>query len=79
MTTLVVTEDFDNIVDEVSENEGDEEAGDAGQKSLAVKEETNSHKEIMRRMREGCDRRRKGIVGGVRWARGDHRFDQLTS
>jgi len=72
-------EDFDNIVDEVSDNEGDEEAGDAGRKALAVKEETDRHKEIMRRMREGYDGRREGIVGGVGLARGNHRFDQLVA
>jgi len=72
-------EDFDNIVDEVSDNEGDEEAGDAGRKALAVKEETDRHKEIMRRMREGYDGRRDGIVGGVGRARGNHRFDQLVA
>ena len=32
MTTLAMTEDFDNIVDEVSDNEGDEEDGDSGRK-----------------------------------------------
>ena len=79
MTALVMTEDFNNIVDEFSDNDGDDEVRDAGRKSLAVKEETNRHKEITRRIREGYDGRRECIVGGVGWARGCHRFDQPTS
>ena len=47
---LVMIEGFDNIVDEFSDNEGDEEAGNDWKKSLTVKEETKRHEEVMRRM-----------------------------
>jgi len=71
-------EDFENIVDDVSDNEGDEEAGDSARKALTLKEEKLKHKEIMRRMREGYDGKRGGIAGGA-GARGNLRFDQLVS
>ena len=70
-------EDFENIVDDLSDNEGDEEAGETARKELAQKEEKDRHKEIMRRMREGYDGRRGGIGSGN--ARGNHRFDQLVA
>lgn len=72
-------DDFENIVDDISDNEGDEEAGEVGRKALAAQEETNRHKEMMRRMREGYDGRRGGIAGGGGGARGNHRFDQLVA
>jgi len=73
-------EEMDAIVDEVSDNEGDEEAGEAARKTLAAQEEKLRHKEIMRRMREGYDGRRGGIAGSLGGgARGNHRFDQLVA
>ena len=70
-------DDLDIVVDELSDGEGDEEAGEAGRKALQAKEEKEKHREIMRRMRDGYDGRRGGIGGGV--ARGMHRFDQITA
>jgi len=64
-------------VDELSDNEGDEQAGEEGRKKMHAREEKERHKEILRRMRDGYDGRRGGIASGN--ARGVHRFDQLIS
>ena len=72
-------EDFENIVDDVSDNEGDEEAGDAARQAMIRFEEKQRHKDIMRRMREGYDGKRGGIAGGAGGARGNLRFDQLVA
>jgi len=71
--------DLDHIVDDLSDGEGDEEAGEVARKRLEQAEEKERHKEIMRRMREGYDGRRGGIASGVGGARGMHRFDQLVA
>lgn len=73
----ILEDDFDNIVDEVSDNEGDEEAGKKARKALEREEELARLKEIKRRVREGYDR--QGIAGGMSSARGVHRFDQLVA
>jgi hypothetical protein len=72
-------EDLKHVVDDVSDNEGDEEAGDAARVRQQQKEDKERHKEILRRMREGYDGRRGGIAGGGAGARGMHRFDQLVA
>ena len=72
-------DDLDHVVDDLSDGEGDEEAGDVARKRLEQAEEKERHKEIMRRMREGYDGRRGGIASGVGGARGMHRFDQLVA
>ncbi len=72
-------EDLKHVVDEVSDNEGDEEAGEVARKRQERLDEKEHHKEIMRRMREGYDGRRGGIAGGGVGARGIHRFDQLVA
>ena len=68
-------DDLENVVDELSDNEGDEEAGEKARIELATKEEKERHREMMRRMREGYDMTRRG--GGT--TRGRHRFDQLVA
>jgi len=70
-------DDLDHVVDELSDGEGDEEAGEIGRKEIMAKEEKERHKEIMRRMRDGYDGRRGGVGGGS--ARGIYRFDQITA
>jgi hypothetical protein len=72
-------DDLKHIVDEVSDDEGDEDAGRVARKRLEQQEEKTRHKEILRRMREGYDGRRGGIAGGGAGARGMHRFDQLVA
>jgi hypothetical protein len=72
-------EDLKHVVDDLSDDEGDEDAGDAARKRLEQKEEKERHKDIMRRLREGYDGRRGGIAGGGTGARGMHRFDQLVA
>eukprot|EP00985_Skeletonema_marinoi_P020349 scaffold12075_cov131-Skeletonema_marinoi.AAC.5 len=71
-------DDLEHVVDDVSDGEGDEEAGDVARKRLEAKEEKERHKEIMRRMREGYGGRDRGIASGVGGARGMHRFDVLV-
>jgi hypothetical protein len=71
-------DDLQHVVDELSDNEGDEDAGEKARKVMERKEEKLRHKEIMRRMREGYDGRRGGIAGGGA-SRGLHRFDQLVA
>jgi hypothetical protein len=71
-------DDLENVVDELSDNEGDEDAGEKARKVMERKEEKLRHKEMMRRMREGYDGRRGGITGGGT-SRGLHRFDQLVA
>ena len=70
-------DDLENVVDDLSDNEGDEEAGMEARKALEQKEERERHKEVMRRMRDGYDGRRGGIASGG--GRGMHRFDQLVA
>lgn len=72
-------DDLDHVVDDVSDGEGDEEAGEVARKRLEQAEEKERHKEIIRRMREGHDGRRGGIASGVGGARGTLRFDQLVA
>eukprot|EP00934_Nitzschia_sp_Nitz4_P003029 Nitzschia sp. Nitz4//scaffold133_size116822//89097//92845//NITZ4_003818-RA/size116822-snap-gene-0.8-mRNA-1//1//CDS//3329535429//3019//frame0 len=72
-------EDLEHVVDELSDGEGDEEAGKVARKKQEQREEKERHKEIMRRMREGYDGRRGGIAGSGVGARGIHRFDQLVA
>lgn len=68
---------MEHVVDELSDGEGDEEAGEIARKRLAQAEEKERHAELMRRMRDGYDGRRGGIASGT--ARGNHRFDQLVA
>ena len=72
-------DDLKHVVDDVSDDEGDEDAGRIARKRLEQREEKDRHKEILRRMREGYDGRRGGIAGGGNGARGMHRFDQLVA
>jgi len=72
-------DDLDHIVDDISDNEGDEEAGERARKAMAAKEEKERHKEIIRRMREGYDGRRGGVAGGIGGARGNLRFNELVA
>jgi hypothetical protein len=72
-------DDLKHVVDDVSDGEGDEDAGMEARKRLEQREEKERHKEILRRMREGYDGRRGGIAGGGAGARGMHRFDQLVA
>jgi hypothetical protein len=72
-------DDLKNVVDELSDNEGDEEAGETARVDMLHKEDKERHKEILRRMREGYDGRRGGIALGGAGARGMHRFDQLVA
>ena len=65
-------------MDDLSDGEGDEEAGEAARKRLEAKEEKERHKEIMRRMREGYSGRDRAIASGIGGARGMHRFDVLV-
>lgn len=76
---MVEKEDFNHIVDEVSDDEGDEEAGKVARQAMAAKEEKEKHLQIMRRMRDGYDGRRGGIVNSSSEARGQYRFDQLIA
>ena len=72
-------DDLEHVVDDVSDGEGDEDAGRVARKKQEQLEEKARHKEILRRMREGYDGRRGGIAGGGAGARGMHRFDQLVA
>jgi len=72
-------DDLKYVVDDVSDDEGDEDAGRVARTQLEQREEKDHHKEILRRMREGYDGRRGGIAGGGTGARGVHRFDQLVA
>jgi len=72
-------EDLKHVVDDVSDDEGDETAGDMARKAMEQKEEKERHKELLRRMRDGYDGRRGGIAVGGAGARGMHRFDQLVA
>jgi hypothetical protein len=72
-------DDLEHIVDEVSDGEGDEEAGMAARRKMEAAEEKQRHKEFLRRAREGHDGRRGGIAGGSSGARGLHGFDQLVA
>ena len=74
---LLFQTDLEHVVDELSDGEGDEEAGEIARKRLAQAEEKERHAELMRRMRDGYDGRRGGIASGT--ARGNHRFDQLVA
>jgi hypothetical protein len=72
-------DDLKHVVDDVSDNEGDEEAGQLARQRMQQKEEQLRHREMLRRMREGYDGRRGGIGSASGTARGIHRFDQLVS
>jgi hypothetical protein len=72
-------DDLDHVVDDLSDGEGDEEAGASGRRRLARAEDKDRHREMMRRMREGYDGRRGGIASGAGGARGTLRFDQLVA
>ncbi|KAL3938701.1 MAG: hypothetical protein SGBAC_006434 [Bacillariaceae sp.] len=72
-------DDLEHIVDDVSDGEGDEEAGRIARKKQELREEKERHKDMIRRMREGYDGRRGGIAGSGVGARGIHRFDQLVA
>ena len=72
-------DDLEHVVDELSDGEGDEEAGENARKRLQRQEEKQRHDEIIRRMRDGHDGRRGGIASGVGGARGMLRFDQLVA
>lgn len=69
--------DLDGIVDELSDDEGDEEEGARARKMLQEREEKQLHKDLLRRMRDGYDGRRGGIASGG--ARGVHRFEELVA
>jgi hypothetical protein len=69
--------DLDGIVDELSDDEGDEEEGAKARKELQEREEKRQHKDILRRMRDGYDGRRGGIASGG--ARGVHRFEEVVA
>jgi hypothetical protein len=69
--------DLDGIVDELSDDEGDEEEGAKARKELQEREERRLHKDLLRRMRDGYDGRRGGIASGG--ARGVHRFEELVA
>ena len=71
-------DDLEGVVDDLSDGEGDEEAGEAARKKIQAKEEKERHKEVIRRLREGYDGRRGGIGSGA-GVRGVHRFDQLVA
>lgn len=71
-------DDLDHVVDDVSDGEGDEEAGTNARKRLEQAEEKARHKEMIQRMKDGYDGRRGGIVGSA-GARGTVRFDQLVA
>jgi hypothetical protein len=72
-------DDLDNVVDDLSDGEGDEDAGEEARQAMEAREEKERHKDMMRRMREGYDGRRGGIAGGGAGARGVHRFDELVA
>eukprot|EP00980_Cylindrotheca_fusiformis_P013338 scaffold3399_cov117-Cylindrotheca_fusiformis.AAC.8 len=72
-------DDMKHVVDDVSDNEGDEEAGMAARKSMEQAEEKRRHKEMLRRMREGYDGRRGGIAGSSGGARGVFDFNKLVA
>ena len=72
-------EDLKHIVDEVSDDEGDEAAGKVARIEMKHRDEKEQHKEMLRRMRDGYDGRRGGVAGGGVGARGMHRFDQLVA
>ena len=71
-------DDLEGVVDDLSDDEGDEQAGEEARKAMEAKEEKERQKDVMRLMREGYDGRRGGIGSGM-GARGVHRFDQLTA
>jgi hypothetical protein len=72
-------DDLKHVVDDLSDDEGDELAGTKARKAMEAQEEKERHKEMLRRMRDGYDGRRGGIAGGGAGARGVHRFDQLVA
>ena len=72
-------DDLEHVVDDLSDDEGDELAGEKARQAMEAKEEKERHKEMLRRMRDGYDGRRGGIAGATGGARGFHRFDQLVA
>jgi hypothetical protein len=75
-------DDLEDVVDDLSDGEGDEDAGEKARRALERQEEKRRHKEMLRRVREGHDGRRRGGIaaGGLAGARGGVlRFDQLVA
>lgn len=70
-------DDLKHVVDDVSDGEGDEEAGRMARKRLEQREEKEQHKEMIRRMRDGYDGHRRGIARAG--ARGNLSFEQLIA
>lgn len=57
-------DDFENIVDDLSDNEGDDDAGDLKRRAQLAKEDQDAKEEIKRRMREGFSGRGLGALRG---------------
>lgn len=72
---VVREDDFEGIVDEVSEGEGDDDAFHDFAAQKEVEADKEQLQEVMRRVKEGFDGRRGGINFG---ARGRLRLDQLV-
>ena len=68
-------DDMEAIVDELSDNEGDQEAAEEARRRNDAQAEEDSLREVIRQAREGFDGRRGG--GGAGGARGNFRMDQL--
>lgn len=75
----ITDDDFYHIVDDISDNEGDEEAGEAARKALDAKDDKYYHNLIIRKMKDGYDGRRASIAVGFSATRGYNRVDQLLA